>query len=529
MHFEQKRVGDLSAMKHVRSLGHYYNGSLVAVGLLLLGVFSMVESRGVEQGKNTATHVPVLVSGGQQGLFGLGFARFGRGASPEFVWMEKGHVEENAKDVFQAWVKGASKEYGSREEYDSKFAVWMENLRYVMEYNDGSKSHWLGMNAFADLTHDEWKEELGLMKTRFVRKETSNKGQNRYDDVDESDLPEYIDWVEKGAVGPVKNQAMCGSCWAFSTTGAIEGVNALVTGEMVSLSEQMLIDCDTTKDHGCKGGLMDFAFDFVVENGGIDTEESYPYKAEEGTCDPGRRDRHVVTIDGHEDVTPNDEIALKKAVAHQPVSVAIEADQPAFQLYGGGVFDDSGCGVNLNHGVLLVGYGVAPVNGSDMPYWKIKNSWGAGWGENGFIKIRRNLGNEGQCGVAMMASYPIKDGPNPPEPPPAPPAPSPTPEPQPVDCDATTECPPDTTCCCMQEYFGYCFTWACCPLPEATCCEDKVHCCPHDLPVCNLEDGTCTKGDHDTQDGYAMPAFTPMVSKVSAKRKLPFIPRLVVQ
>eukprot|EP00889_Picochlorum_renovo_P000455 jgi/Picre1/27485/NNA_000452.t1 len=135
--------------------------------------------------------------------------------------------------------------------------------RYVMEYNDGSKSHWLGMNAFADLTHDE-KEELGLMKTRFVRKETSNKGQNRYDDVDESDLPEYIDWVEKGAVGPIKNQAMCGSCWAFSTTGAIEGVNALVTGEMVSLSEQMLIDCDTTKDHGCKGGLMDFAFDFVV-------------------------------------------------------------------------------------------------------------------------------------------------------------------------------------------------------------------------------------------------------------------------
>jgi KDEL-tailed cysteine endopeptidase len=139
------------------------------------------------------------------------------------------------------------------------------------------------------------------------------------------------------------------------------------------------------------------------------------------------------------------------------------------------------------------------------------------------------LGNEGQCGVAMMASYPIKNGPNPPEPPPAPPAPSPTPEPQPVDCDATTECPADTTCCCMQEYFGYCFTWACCPMPEATCCEDNVHCCPHDLPVCNIEDGTCTKGDHDGRDVYSMPAFTPMVSKVSAKKKLPFVPRLVVQ
>jgi len=317
-------------------------------------------------------------------------------------------------------------------------------------------------------------------------------------------------------VAEVKNQQMCGACWAFSATGAIEGINAIVTGKLLSASEQELVDCDTAMDHGCHGGLMDYAFDFVVNNGGIDTEADYPYSGEDGQCEPNRLGRHVITIDGFEDVPANDEAALLKAVANQPVSVAIEADQRAFQLYVGGVFDDEACGTALNHGVLAVGYGVHANGTHEVPYWLIKNSWGPEWGDGGYIRLRRGVAaQEGQCGVAMQASYPIKKGPNPPEPPPAPPAPPPAPPgPQPVDCDETVQCPPDSTCCCMRDFFGFCFTWACCPMPEATCCDDHEHCCPSDLPVCDVDQGTCSAGE-----GGVGGLTVPMRRKVPAERK----------
>ncbi|XP_048231848.1 probable cysteine protease RD21B [Ricinus communis] len=155
----------------------------------------------------------------------------------------------------------------------------------------------------------------------------------RYLFKDGDDLPENVDWREKGAVVPVKDQGQCGSCWAFSTVGAVEGINQIVTGELISLSEQELVDCDKSYNQGCNGGLMDYAFEFIINNGGIDTEEDYPYKASDNICDPNRKNAKVVTIDGYEDVPENDENSLKKAVAHQPVSVAIEAGGRAFQLY----------------------------------------------------------------------------------------------------------------------------------------------------------------------------------------------------
>jgi KDEL-tailed cysteine endopeptidase len=403
----------------------------------------------------------------------------------------------------------------------------------VRAHNTASAaSHWLGMGPLADLTHDEHRaRHLGYRADlrpaadlRAARdKPFSHAG---------VEAPRAVDWRARGAVAGVKNQAMCGSCWAFSTTGAVEGINAIVTGELRALSEQELVDCDTSRDHGCHGGLMDFAFDFIVANGGIDTEEDYPYTStagEEGACDPARQGRRVVTIDGHEDVPANDERALTRAVAAQPVSVAIEADLRAFQLYAGGVFDDAACGTQLNHGVLLVGYGSERNDsGHDVPFWIVKNSWGAAWGDGGYIRLRRFHrgdgaggaggagGGEGLCGVAMAASFPIKKGPNPPEPPPAPPAPpppppSPPPEP-PVDCDGTVTCPAGQTCCCMQEVFSFCITYACCPMPRATCCEDRDHCCPEDLPVCDVEGGRCTAGDEPGA------RWAPIASKVPATR-----------
>ncbi len=189
----------------------------------------------------------------------------------------------------------------------------------------------------------------------------------------------------------------------------------------------------------------------------------------------------------------------------QPVAVAIEADQRAFQLYTGGVFADPACGTQLDHGVLVVGYGVQkkPSSSEDpsedpsaeatgKAYWIVKNSWGPEWGDKGYIKIKMGVGKTGLCGIAMSASYPIKAGPNPPKPGPDPgPEPGPDPEPEPVDCDAFNQCPHDSTCCCLSDLFGMCYSWGCCPMPEATCCDDNEHCCPTDLPVCDTALGRC--------------------------------------
>lgn len=405
------------------------------------------------------------------------------------------HIVEAKKSpeaIFKQWVLEHAKEYlQDAQEYARRFRIWSENLDFVESYNRKHSSHWLGLNVHADKTHEEFKEHtFGFNYAEARARESLLKATPfRYADVDESTLPKAIDWRKKGAVSHVKNQAQCGSCWAFSTTGSVEGANAIHTGKLEVLSEQMLVDCDTAHDHGCNGGLMDYAFQFIIDNGGIDTERDYPYTGEDGICDARRRDRHVVTIDSYEDVPRNNERALWRAVAHQPVSVAIQANERPFQLYAGGVFDEE-CGTQLDHGVLVVGYGHE--NGTD--YWLVKNSWGAAWGDQGYIKLARTLqAGPGKCGIAMLPSYPVKEHDNPPRPPrpaPEPPTPPP-PSPEPVACDAVSECQAGTTCCCVQNLLSYCLQWACCPIPEATCCDDHVHCCPKQLPVCDVEHGRC--------------------------------------
>ena len=195
-----------------------------------------------------------------------------------------------------------------------------------------------------------------------------------------------------------------GCCWAFSAVAAMEGITQLKTGKLVSLSEQELVDYNTSgQDQGCEGGLMDDAFDFILNNKGLTTESNYPYKGVDGTCNSNEESNHAAAITGHEDVPANSESALLKAVASQPISVAIDASGSDFQFYSSGVFTGE-CGTELDHGVTAVGYG-ASADGTK--YWLVKNSWGTGWGQEGYIMMQRDVdAQEGLCGIAMMASYP---------------------------------------------------------------------------------------------------------------------------
>ncbi|XP_059638892.1 vignain-like [Cornus florida] len=209
-----------------------------------------------------------------------------------------------------------------------------------------------------------------------------------------------------------------GSCWAFSTVVGVEGINQIKTKKLVSLSEQELVDCDTKENQGCNGGLMDYAYKFIKQKGGLNTEDNYPYTAEDGTCDASKENSPVVSIDGHENVPANDEDALLKTVANQPVYVGIDAGGSGFQFYSEGVFSGD-CGTELDHGVAIVGYGTT-LDGTK--YWTVKNSWGPEWGEKGYIRMQRGISaNEGLCGIAMQASYPIKTSSNNPKGPPSPP------------------------------------------------------------------------------------------------------------
>ena len=288
------------------------------------------------------------------------------------------------------------------EEEKKRKLIFTSNLEFILRHNElykrGLQNFTVGLNHFADLTNQEYREFYTGLKTNG--NEPLGKSPQIQYASNKSNLPDTVDWTTKGVVTPIKQQSQCYSCWAFSAVASIESQHAIKTGNLVSLSEQNLVDCSIT-NKGCDGGTMDDAFEYVIQNKGIDTEAAYPYRAVDGKCN-FKNNSIGATIVSYTKVQKGSELALKSAVADiGPVSVGIDASKLSFQFYQYGVYDEPDCSEQLNHGVTVVGYGT--LNG--VAHWKVKNSWGTSWGDRGYIKMSRNKRN--QCGIANLASYPV--------------------------------------------------------------------------------------------------------------------------
>ena len=297
-----------------------------------------------------------------------------------------------------------NKNYTTPFEFARRRSVFEKNYNLIVESNKNEHSYKLGINEYTDLFSSEYHPNRRYAESSVDRNVIeSNDWIARTPKVDLDRKVLKVDWRTSGAVTSVKNQQSCGSCWAFSTTGSIEGAWSIKTKKLVSLSEQQLMDCSKSEgDESCEGGLMDNAFQYIIKNGGLCSEASYPYLAlDQDSC---MRCKDIATISSYVDVAANNVTALLDAVTLGPVSVAIEADTTSFQLYSSGVYSNTGCGTALDHGVLVVGFNLV----SNPPYWIVKNSWGSSWGENGYIRLAINAANpEGQCGILMKASYPV--------------------------------------------------------------------------------------------------------------------------
>ncbi|KAK4391878.1 Cysteine proteinase 3 [Sesamum angolense] len=273
---------------------------------------------------------------------------------------------------FARFAHRYGKRYENAEEIQRRFQVFSENLKMIRSHNKKGLSYTMGVNEFSDMTWDEFrKHRLGAAQNCSA----TTRGNHKLTDVA---LPELKDWRETGIVSPVKNQGHCGSCWTFSTTGALEAAYAQAFGKGISLSEQQLVDCaGAFNNFGCNGGLPSQAFEYIKYNGGLETEDAYPYTGKDGLCKYSSENAAVQVVDSV-NITLGAEDELRHAVAFvRPVSVAFEVVN-GFRAYKGGVYTSTKCGsspMDVNHAVLAVGYGVE--NG--IPYWLIKNSWGADW------------------------------------------------------------------------------------------------------------------------------------------------------
>merc|ERR1711968_267498 len=319
------------------------------------------------------------------------------------------------ESLFTQFKTDHAKNYATAEEHTARFSTFKDNVDFIMSHNSRSEEHGftVGINQFADMTRQEFKKTM-------LTYQAERKTANAVHIFDESTIADSVDWVAKGAVTPVKNQGQCGSCWAFSTTGSVEGAYQIATGKLLSFSEQELVDCaGSYGNQGCNGGLMDDGFKYIEAKGDA-SESTYSYTGKTGTCSSSKQSDTAIAagkVTSFSDVTTDSETQMLAAVTAGPVSVAIEADQSGFQFYKSGVFSGT-CGTNLDHGVLVVGYGTD----SGKDYWKVKNSWGTTWGDAGYIRLVRSSktetgrkllggggggGSSGECGLLKQPSYPV--------------------------------------------------------------------------------------------------------------------------
>lgn len=342
-------------------------------------------------------------------VFGERFTYNGESWKKEIDLVDYGKME--LKKVFDDWRQAFDKKYDTIEEEYNRFGIFIQNLQKIAMWNTNSENlASLRPNQFTDLTSDEFVKYVhgknGKCFSGGRPKYTiGGKTNQKHLEAATTTFPASIDWTTQGVVTPVKNQGQCGSCWAFSATGSIECRYAIAHGVLNSLSEQQLVDCSMSEGNlGCDGGEMDNAFKYVEKEGGLCSETEYPYKGVDGKCNAANCGTKYDPIVSYIDVTKQDESALEAAAVSGCVSVAIEADQFAFQYYSSGVLTGT-CGTNLDHGVLVVGYGTE----SGTEYWKVKNSWGTSWGEDGYVLICKDCGkngNQGECGINDEPSYP---------------------------------------------------------------------------------------------------------------------------
>ncbi|XP_020385276.2 procathepsin L-like [Rhincodon typus] len=312
----------------------------------------------------------------------------------------------------ESWMKWTllhGKQYEKNEE-NWRRITWEKNLQKIKQHNlehaMGKHTFRMEMNHFGDMTNEEFNQVMNGFIQRNLQSPTPNEESLHYHD--KMDIPQTIDWRGHGYVTEVKNQGHCGSCWAFSATGSLEGQIYRKTNKLISLSEQNLVDCSRHHgNNGCSGGLIQQAFKYVQRNGGIDNETYYPYIATDMQSCQYNPLHSVANCTGYKTIRQGSEAALAMAVASVgPISVAVDAAQLSFQFYQSGIYHDNKCSAtNLNHAVLVVGYGTHGQGKTAQNYWIIKNSWGKHWGINGYMLLAKDTNN--QCGIAKYAVYPL--------------------------------------------------------------------------------------------------------------------------
>tara|TARA_B110000261_G_scaffold161246_1_gene202339 strand:- start:135 stop:1157 length:1023 start_codon:yes stop_codon:yes gene_type:complete len=315
-------------------------------------------------------------------------------------------------DRFRTWVSSRHMEFKDNAELSHVFGNWASNDDYIQKINLANLTWVASHNAWSGMSLDEFKEYMGLNTNAIPDQTLSVVNESVQLDVDA--LPSAWDWRTTGVVSAIRDQGQCGSCWAFSGTSTIESAVAIKTGVLNDLSEQQGVDCSTIKEGwknmGCNGGWYYDLWDYVKSNGGLSSESCYSYTSgvtkSTGTCQKTCSAIPNTKVSGQVVVTPYSDSSMLNALYVNPVSVAIEADTQAFQLYSSGVFKNTGCGTSLDHAVVIVGWGTDSVGGD---YYILRNSWGTTWGESGYMKLARGTiyGKSGECGVLSLPYYPV--------------------------------------------------------------------------------------------------------------------------